>query len=61
MIWYLDTSAALKLLVEEHETEALAEMLTERSDITLAASMLLFTEVHCAAQRRIAIEAPGAP
>lgn len=54
MIRYLDTSAALKLLVEEAETEALAVDLTAstaRGD-RLVASKLLYTELHCVARRR---------
>ncbi|MBK7721216.1 MAG: type II toxin-antitoxin system VapC family toxin [Austwickia sp.] len=54
MIRYLDTSAALKLLVQEAETDALAIQLTawaSRGD-RLVASMLLLTELHCAARRR---------
>lgn len=46
---YLDTSAAMKLLVAEPETAALVEALgTGRR---LAASWLLHTEMHCAAGR----------
>ncbi|MDJ0333794.1 type II toxin-antitoxin system VapC family toxin [Salinibacterium sp. G-O1] len=58
-IAYLDTSAAMKLLVEEPESEALLLELTG-SDRRLAASWLLHTELHCAAGRNptiIAIEA----
>lgn len=54
MIIYIDTSAAMKLLVDEAESEALAEHL-ERSrgaSDTLVASLLLHTELHCAANRR---------
>ncbi len=47
---YLDTSAAMKLLVEESESEALVRELT-RTDLRLAASWLLHTELHCAAGR----------
>lgn len=52
MIAYLDTSAALKLVVEDAESEALATFLTSADDLRLAASWLLFTELHCAANRR---------
>ncbi len=46
---YLDTSAAMKLLVAEPESDTLAEALsTERR---LVASWLLHTELHCAAGR----------
>lgn len=54
MIRYLDTSAALKLVIAEPESVALADELNrsvDRGD-DLVASMLLFTELHCAAQRR---------
>jgi uncharacterized protein len=54
VIIYVDTSAAMKLLVEESESGALAEHL-ERSrssaSDTLVASLLLHTELHCAANR----------
>lgn len=59
MIRYVDTSAALKLLVTESETEALATELTSataRGD-RLVASMLLHTELHCAARRRGTLDA----
>ncbi len=54
MIRYLDTSAALKLVVEERESSVLAADLTRAAadGDTLLASMLLYTELHCAAQRR---------
>lgn len=54
MIIYVDTSAVLKLLVEEKESSAAASYLSEaavRGD-KLVASMLLYTELHCAAHRR---------
>ena len=54
MIIYVDTSAALKLVVEEPESSSTAEFLTaagQRGD-RLVASMLLHTELHCAANRR---------
>ena len=54
MIIYVDTSAAMKLLVEEAESQALAdflEMARQGPDI-LVASLLLHTELHCAANRR---------
>lgn len=52
MICYLDTSAAMKLLVEEPESEALA-MYLQAGDgqRRLVASWLLHTELHCAANR----------
>ncbi|MEF2976250.1 type II toxin-antitoxin system VapC family toxin [Subtercola sp. YIM 133946] len=51
---YLDTSAAMKLLVEEKESAALLTALTTSSR-RLAASWLLHTELHCAAGRNPAI------
>lgn len=48
---YLDTSAAMKLLVQEAETEALLDELERVSDRRLVASWLLHTELHCAAGR----------
>lgn len=54
MIRYVDTSAALKLVVDEAESDAVAANLTtssKRGD-HLVASMLLHTELHCAARRR---------
>lgn len=55
MICYVDTSAAMKLLVEEAESDALSAFLqstAERRDqSTLVASWLLHTELHCAANR----------
>ena len=54
MIVYVDTSAAVKLVVEEPESGPTAEFLSaasHRGD-RLVASMLLHTELHCAANRR---------
>lgn len=54
MIIYADTSAVLKLVVEDSESAAAAEYFSEaasRND-RLVASMLLYTEIHCAAHRR---------
>ena len=52
---YLDTSAAMKLLVEEAESDALAAYLQSTADRpeerVLVASWLLHTELHCAANR----------
>ena len=56
---YLDTSAAMKLLVEESESEALLRELTG-SRRRLAASWLLHTELHCAAGRNPAVIAVAA-
>jgi uncharacterized protein len=54
VIVYVDTSAAMKLLVEEKESAVLADHLQRRSadGDTLVASLLLHTELHCAANRR---------
>ncbi|WP_284977573.1 type II toxin-antitoxin system VapC family toxin [Arthrobacter sp. fls2-241-R2A-200] len=54
MILYVDTSAFLKLVVEERESSATAAHLSEvaGSGGHLVASMLLYTEMHCAARRR---------
>lgn len=54
MIVYVDTSAAMKLLVEEKESATLADHLQQRTQDgdTLVASLLLHTELHCAANRR---------
>lgn len=54
MIVYVDTSAAMKLLVEETESAALAGYLEDvrHGQDTLVASLLLHTELHCAANRR---------
>ncbi len=53
MISYLDTTAAMKLLVEEAESDALTAHLlsNDQSDRTVVASWLLHTELHCAASR----------
>lgn len=47
---YVDTSAAMKLLVEEAESSALFDELTTGHH-RLVASWLLHTELHCAAGR----------
>lgn len=47
---YLDTSAAIKLIIEEAESATLAETLSSSSD-QLVSSWLLHTEMHCAAGR----------
>ena len=53
MIRYLDTSAAIKLLVEEAESAALAAFLRDSPPRDrLVASWLLHTELRCAANRR---------
>jgi predicted nucleic acid-binding protein len=54
LIVYVDTSAALKLVVEETESPAAAQYLSAAADggDRLVASMLLYTELHCAGHRR---------
>jgi len=50
VICYLDTSAAMKLLVEEEESAALVDYLQScGGDRRLVSSWLLLTELHCAA------------
>ncbi|MDP9118149.1 MAG: type II toxin-antitoxin system VapC family toxin [Actinomycetota bacterium] len=52
MISYLHASAAMKLLVQEAESEALvARLESPDGDRRLVASWLLHTELHCAANR----------
>ncbi|WP_125614709.1 PIN domain-containing protein [Specibacter cremeus] len=48
--WYMDTSAALKLIVEEPESAALAEAI-DAAGPSLVACRLLETEMRRAAQR----------
>jgi predicted nucleic acid-binding protein len=50
-ISYLDTSAAMKLVLDESQSEALTAELGSRDDRRLVASWLLHTEMHCAAGR----------
>jgi predicted nucleic acid-binding protein len=52
VICYLDTSAAMKLLIDEPESEALLTYLQSPThERQLVASWLLHTELHCAANR----------
>jgi uncharacterized protein len=53
-LWYLDTSAALKLVVEESESDALAQGI-DREQPDLVACWLLETEMRRAAQREEAL------
>lgn len=53
-LWYLDTSAALKLIVEEAESTALAERL-DADTPDIVACLLLETELRRAAQRHDAL------
>lgn len=48
---YVGTSAAMKLVLEEAESDALARELVT-GDRRLASSWLLHTEMHCASGRR---------
>lgn len=61
MIIYVDTSAALKLVITEPETAKLAAWMTMRSSAgdRFVAGMLLFTELHCAVNRRAGIDSIG--
>lgn len=54
MIVYVDTSAALKLLVQEQESDAVGTYLEgiRASGWRLVSSLLMHTELHCAANRR---------
>jgi predicted nucleic acid-binding protein len=49
---YLDTSAALKLVFEEPESDALLLELINTPDRRLVSSWLLHTEMYCAAGRQ---------
>ena len=63
MISYLDTSAAMKLLVEEAESAALVAYLQSSVDERqILAAWLLHTELHCVANRHpddVEIESVG--
>jgi predicted nucleic acid-binding protein len=48
---YLDTSAAMKLVIDEAESDALVDELASDGDRRLVSSWLLHTEMHCAAGR----------
>lgn len=50
-ISYLDTSAAIKLVLDEPQSAALTAELADRDDRRLVSSWLLHTEMHCAAGR----------
>ena len=50
-ISYLDTSAAMKLILDEPQSQALTDELAGRDDRLLVSSWLLHTEMHCAAGR----------
>ncbi len=48
---YLDASAAMKLVLDEPQSEALTSQLASWDDRRLVSSWLLHTEMHCAAGR----------
>jgi uncharacterized protein len=50
-IAYLDTSAAMKLVLDEPQSDALTAELAAREDRRLVSSWLLHAEMHCAAGR----------
>ena len=50
-VTYLDTSAAMKLIVDEAESEALVAELSGSDDRAMVSSWLLHAELHCAAGR----------
>lgn len=50
-VTYLDTSAAMKLVIDEPQSEALIAELTAHDDRQIVSSWLLHTELHCAAGR----------
>lgn len=54
MIIYVDTSAVLKLVIAEDGSAETAGYLSAAASegATLAASMVLYTELHCAGRRR---------
>ncbi len=61
-ISYLDTSAAMKLVLDVPQSEALAAELAGQDDRQLVSSWLLHTEMHCAAGRHpqdVDLEAVG--
>lgn len=53
-VWYVDTSAALKLLVEEAESSALVDAVADQAP-TLVSCLLLETELRRAVQRQAAL------
>jgi uncharacterized protein len=61
-ISYLDTSAAIKLVLDEPQSEALTAELAGQDNRRLVSSRLLHTEMHCAAGRHpedVDLEAVG--
>jgi len=53
---YLDTSAAMKLVLDETETSALFDYLEQHSDAVPVSSILLETELRRAARRNLAVD-----
>lgn len=53
MVIYVDTSAAIKTIVDEPESAALSKVLVDALErgATLVSSWLLHAELHCAASR----------
>lgn len=51
-VTYVDTSAAMKLLFDEAESEAVFAFFLSGTEQRFVASWLLHTELHCAAGRR---------
>ncbi|MCC2030161.1 type II toxin-antitoxin system VapC family toxin [Microbacterium sp. YMB-B2] len=51
MLAYLDTSAALKLVIDEPESDAMEELIWDEERVVVS-SWLLHTELHCAHARR---------
>jgi predicted nucleic acid-binding protein len=60
-ISYLDTSATMRLVLDEPQSEALTAELAGPNDRRLVSSWLLHTEMHCAAGRHqdVDLEAVG--
>ena len=61
-ISYLDTSATMKLVLDEPQSETLTAELAGRNDRRLVSSWFLHTEMHCAAGRHpqdVDLEAVG--
>ena len=62
MVIYVDTSAAMKTLLDEPESEALTTALADALDAgdVLISSWLLHTELHCAVSRHQVAVPPAA-
>lgn len=59
-VYYLDTSAALKLVAEEHHSPAFASFYDEHSDAIWVSSVLLRVEVSRAVARALPAALPDA-